>query len=145
MFNAHPGSIVLLPQTNPLAPRRSIWADMAQAQPRPARCFPHQPALSLPPRSLYCNNMFLKKKMHEFLQPGCCGMDVLEPWATQLEPCSAVLVWAVEARGVLVLQQCPGHGLMGCGHFTSHKAPARRKTEDSLLDLLSCANTHAEG
>lgn len=25
----------------------------------------------------YCKNMFLKKKMNEFLQPGRCGMDIL--------------------------------------------------------------------
>lgn len=61
----------------PMPPMLSIWADMAQAQPKTARCFPHQPALSLLPCSLLQKHVFGEKKMNEFLQPGCCGMDIL--------------------------------------------------------------------
>lgn len=61
MFNAHPGSIVLLPQTNPPPPMLSVWADMAQAQSKSARCFPHQPALSLLPRFLLQKHVFEEK------------------------------------------------------------------------------------
>lgn len=36
-----------------------------------------------------------------------------EPWAAYLETCSAMLVWAAEARDALELQLCSRSCLMG--------------------------------
>lgn len=60
----------------------------------------------------YCKKLFLKKKMNS-CSLGAVAWIFEEPWAAYLETCSAMLVWAAEARDVLELQLCSGSCLMG--------------------------------